>query len=241
MKAYLMWTALCLSTLFSGCGTSESDPDINQDEELEEFEMVIDYYRGICERHPYQDFCLRVDRQDGQGFVTMPTCHSGAELEWGKRYTVRASLQGVDNGNLDSAPCWDEFVISEVLEVEEVDEPFTLTPYQSDFYNFSDRPLSLLGKELTFADNLEDLYILIRDLRFTKLSIDLKVDGDRLQLVDFNSITVDPEHPSQEIDHTTTELTAGGLSCGCGQEFQYDEGVYSCGDQGPLVFQQLCD
>ena len=179
MKTYLMWIALCLSALFSGCGTSENDLEPNQDEELEEFEMVIDYYRGICERHPYQDFCLRVDLQDGQGFVTTPTCHSGVELEWGKRYTVRASLQGVDNGDLTSAPCWDEFVISEVLEVEEVDESFTLEPYQLDFYDFSNRPLSLLGKELTFADNLEDLYILIRDLRFTKLSIDLKLDSSK--------------------------------------------------------------
>ena len=241
MKTYLMWTALCLSTLFSGCGSSNEDPNQIQDEELEEFEMVIDYYRGICERHPVQDFCLRVDRQDGQGFVTTPTCHSGAELEWGKRYTVLASLHSIDNGNLSSAPCWQKFVISEVLEVEEVNEPFTLTPTWADFYNRSDMPLSLLGKELTFADNLEDLYVLSRDLRFTYLSIDLNVNGDQLQLVDFNSIIVDPDNPSQDLDQTHTELTAGGLSCGCDQDVQYDEGVFSCGDQGPLVFQQLCD
>ena len=123
--------------------------------------------------------------------------------------------------------------------------PLPWHPINLIFITISDRPLSLLGKELTFADNLEDLYTLSRDLGFTNLSIDLKVDGDRLQLVDFNSITVDPENPSQDIEHTTTELTAGGLSCGCDQEFQYEEdvykGVYSCGDQGPLVFQPLCD
>ena len=102
-------------------------------------------------------------------------------------------------------------------------------------------PLSLLGKELTFADNLKDLYTLIRDLGFTYLSIDLKVDGDQLKLVDFNTITVDPEHPSQDIEETTTELTARGVSGGCNQEVQYEEGGYSCGDPGPLVFKQLCD
>jgi hypothetical protein len=177
---------------------------------------------------------------DGQGFITTPTCHTGAELELGVRYKVRASLQAVDNGDLFHAPCWNRFVISEVLESEEVNEPFVLKPAVIDFYDLTTRPLNLLGTEVTFEGALKDLYQLTRKVAANYVTIEAEYRGDKIHILNYKSIDLNryPDEPCGQ----TEELVSEGLSCGCGAELQCnDEGIYYCEDNSSFYFQQTCN
>lgn len=238
MNRLLFLAYFLLSLTLSACGAADESSD--EPMVSEEFEMTIDYYRGICERHPYNDFCLRVDMNDGQGFITTPTCYTGAELSLGVRYKVKASLQAVDNGDMYHAACWDQFVISEVLESEEINEPFVLNPAVIDFYDLTNRPLNLLGTELTFEGELEDLYRLTRQVSATSVTIEAEYREDKIHILNYKRIDFYsyPDEPCGQ----TEELLRGGLSCGCGAELQCnDEGTYYCEDDVSFYFQQTCN